>query len=110
VAERIEGGSLEGLRATGSRGQRATRRRLPPRRPTACRRAGPPPPAATARRLLPAAWQVRQGEPLLLRYGTHSNADLLLSYGFVVPDNPFEAYSFPFDADFVLVRGCGAGG
>jgi len=52
---------------------------------------------------------VKQGEPLLLRYGTHSNADLLLSYGFVVNDNPFDAYAFPFDVDFVLVRYLGGG-
>ncbi|KAI8470198.1 MAG: hypothetical protein J3K34DRAFT_521551 [Monoraphidium minutum] len=45
---------------------------------------------------------VAAGAPLLLRYGSHPNADLLLSYGFVPGDNPFDAFSFPFDVDFVL--------
>ena len=45
---------------------------------------------------------VPAGAPLLLRYGTHGNSDLLLSYGFVADLNPFETVSFGFDADFVL--------
>lgn len=56
---------------------------------------------------------IPRGGPVLLRYGTHSNADLLLSYGFVSEENPFEEYSFGFDVDFVLTavqRFLGIGG
>jgi protein-histidine N-methyltransferase len=37
-----------------------------------------------------ASRDVRAGEALTLSYGNLTNADLLLDYGFTVPDNPFD--------------------
>lgn len=52
-----------------------------------------------------AACQLEPGQPILLRYGRHSNRDLLLSYGFLTPPpNPFDAYTSPLDVDSTLVR------
>ncbi|KAF8073245.1 CAND7 [Scenedesmus sp. PABB004] len=45
---------------------------------------------------------VRAGAPILLRYGRHGNADLLLSYGFVLPANDADAHALPHDLDLLL--------
>eukprot|EP00775_Hariotina_reticulata_P010558 gene10558-10718_t len=47
--------------------------------------------------------QMPAGAPILLKYGSHDNANLLLSYGFVLPDNPADRYSFTLDMDLLLV-------
>ncbi|KAL6763295.1 hypothetical protein V8C86DRAFT_2498338 [Haematococcus lacustris] len=56
--------------------------------------------------------QVQPGEALRLTYGPHPNTELLLSYGFVVSDNPHDVYEWDFDykvlADIVNTL-CGEG-
>ncbi|KAJ9509370.1 hypothetical protein QJQ45_001814 [Haematococcus lacustris] len=56
--------------------------------------------------------QVQPGEVLRLTYGPHPNTELLLSYGFVVSDNPHDVYEWDFDykvlADIVNTL-CGEG-
>jgi hypothetical protein len=47
--------------------------------------------------------QVSAGSPILLKYGSHDNANLLLSYGFVLPDNPADAFAWPLDMELLLV-------
>jgi hypothetical protein len=47
---------------------------------------------------------VSAGSPILLKYGSHDNANLLLSYGFVLPDNPADSYAWPLDMELLLVR------
>lgn len=46
--------------------------------------------------------RISAGQPIYLKYGSHDNRDLLLSYGFVVQDNPFNTFQFDFDVDVVL--------
>uniref|UniRef100_A0A7S3R5E5 SET domain-containing protein n=2 Tax=Dunaliella tertiolecta TaxID=3047 RepID=A0A7S3R5E5_DUNTE len=41
--------------------------------------------------------KVQKGTPLTLTYGPHSNAQQLLSYGFVTGDNPHNIFSLTFD-------------
>ncbi|KAF5836170.1 hypothetical protein DUNSADRAFT_6322 [Dunaliella salina] len=41
--------------------------------------------------------KVQKGTPLTLTYGPHSNAQQLLSYGFVTSDNPHNIFSMTFD-------------
>jgi hypothetical protein len=48
--------------------------------------------------------QVSAGAPILLKYGSHDNANLLLSYGFVLPDNPADSFAWPLDMELLLVR------
>ncbi len=54
---------------------------------------------------------VQAGQAVLLKYGSHDNHNLLLSYGFLLPGNPYEKFSMDFDVSFVLqVRGCWCAG
>lgn len=48
--------------------------------------------------------QVNPGEPLFLSYGRHDCRNLLLSYGFITPNNPLDTFQFDFDADSMMVR------
>ncbi len=47
--------------------------------------------------------QVAAGDAIQLKYGSHDNHNLLLSYGFVVPGNTHDRYTFQLDLDFILV-------
>jgi histone-lysine N-methyltransferase SETD3 len=42
------------------------------------------------------------GSAVLLKYGSHDNHDLLLSYGFLLPDNPHDRFALEFEAGWVL--------
>lgn len=49
-----------------------------------------------------ATQQVAAGSPLLLNYGPIDNPNLLLSYGFVIPNNPYDKYLVAWDTPLVL--------
>ncbi len=43
--------------------------------------------------------QIDAGQPLLLSYGALSNDFLLMDYGFIVHDNPYDTVAMRFDTD-----------
>lgn len=47
--------------------------------------------------------QVKKGQPIFLNYGRHDNANLLLSYGFVVTSNPADRFRVQLDMETLLV-------
>ena len=47
---------------------------------------------------------IMSGEQLLLSYGKLDNHTLLLDYGFLVHDNPFDNIAVLFDVDAIKVR------
>jgi histone-lysine N-methyltransferase SETD3 len=51
--------------------------------------------------------QVPAGTPLLLNYGKLGNDFLLLDYGFIVPDNPYDRVALRFDTNLIDVSGLG---
>ncbi|KXZ41159.1 hypothetical protein GPECTOR_710g862 [Gonium pectorale] len=55
--------------------------------------------------------QIKAGEELTLTYGSHDNANLLLSYGFTLQPNPYDAFYFVLDLETLesLVEGMGDG-
>jgi hypothetical protein len=53
--------------------------------------------------VLVAKRDVADGEELLLSYGHLDSHTLLLDYGFIVPDNPFDQISLAFDVEKLTV-------
>jgi hypothetical protein len=64
----------------------------PPRLPSCCRH-------HTTRKQT----QVPAGAPILLNYGSHDSANLLLSYGFKLPANAADRFRFALDLDMLVV-------
>jgi len=44
---------------------------------------------------------IKAGEPITITYGQHSNAELLLSYGFVLPSNPSDRYVLDYNTELL---------
>jgi hypothetical protein len=49
--------------------------------------------------------QLAAGEPLLLSYGPLSNDDLVMDYGFMIPENPHDRVAVRFDVGLLNVSG-----
>jgi hypothetical protein len=49
--------------------------------------------------------QIQAGEPITITYGSHSNAELLLSYGFVLPNNPSDRFVLDYNIELLTVSG-----
>jgi histone-lysine N-methyltransferase SETD3 len=45
--------------------------------------------------------EIQQGDPILLSYGNLVNDFLLLDYGFIVPDNPYDTVQLRFDRNLI---------
>lgn len=54
--------------------------------------------------VLVATKAIPAGSDLLLSYGALDNHTLLLDYGFMDPDNPFDNITLSFDVAQMLVR------
>jgi histone-lysine N-methyltransferase SETD3 len=50
---------------------------------------------------------IAANSPLTLKYGPHCNSELLLSYGFVLPDNPHTCFRWTYDTDILTVSAMG---
>ena len=48
--------------------------------------------------------QIQSGSLLKLKYGAHDNRNLLLSYGFITPNNPSDRFEFTFSLNVLMVR------
>jgi hypothetical protein len=53
--------------------------------------------------------QVKAGDALTLTYGPHSNQELLLSYGFILPVNRNDSFDWDFDVETMAVGEHGVG-
>lgn len=53
---------------------------------------------------LVALQQIAANQPLMLSYGSLSNDFLLMDYGFVVPNNPFDRIQLNFSLQLLEVR------
>lgn len=47
--------------------------------------------------------QIQPGSPLKLKYGVHDTHNLLLTYGFITPNNPSDRFEFTFSLAILMV-------
>lgn len=53
--------------------------------------------------LITQSLQIKKGDTITISYGQHSNSELVLSYGFVLPGNPNVEYKLDYSIELLQV-------